>query len=334
MPTQTILQRTLKRPVSFVGLGLHSGKKARITLKPSDDAAGIFFRRKDVPADQALIAARWYKVTDTTLSAGLSNRHGISVSTVEHLMAALRLCQIDNLVIEVDGPEIPIMDGSARPFVDTLSTIGTRSTSTRRKAIWIHKPVEVRQGARYASLLPDTQPRVTVSIDFKEAIIGAQTLSVNIDDRTLLQDIAPARTFGFMDQVEVLRSKGLALGGSLNNAILVDNDRIVNPDGLRFADEFVRHKILDAIGDLSLIGVPVFGHYHAFKSGHFLNKLLINKLLSDKSAWSYIEMDEFYQLHRIEHKYHGADLARKPATATPRSRESHQARKCVRNRQA
>ena len=297
MNTHKIFQRTLKQPVSFVGLGLHSGIKSRITLRPCNDATGIFFRRKDVPAHQALIAARWYKVTDTTLSTGLSNLYGVSVSTVEHLMAALRLCGIDNLEIEVDGPEIPIMDGSARPFVDTLTSIGTRPINQPRKAIWIHKTIEVRDGESYALLLPDTQSRVTVSIDFKESVIGAQTLSVNIDDQSLHQCVAPARTFGFMDQIEDLRGKGLALGGSLNNAILVDNHRIVNPDGLRFEDEFVRHKVLDAIGDLSLIGLPVIGHYHAFKSGHLLNKLLINKLLGDKSAWSYITMDEFCHLH-------------------------------------
>ena len=300
MNTHTIFQRTLKQPVSFVGLGLHSGIKSRITLKPCKDTTGIFFRRKDVPAQQSLIAARWHKVTDTILSTGLSNRYGVSISTVEHLMAALRLCGIDNLAIEVDGPEIPIMDGSAKPFVDTLLTIGTRPTSEPRKAICIRKAVEVHDGESYAMLLPDTQPRVTVSIDFSEPAIGAQTLAVNIDDQSMRQRIAPARTFGFMDQIEDLRSKGLALGGSLNNAILVDNHRIVNPEGLRFEDEFVRHKVLDAIGDLSLIGMPVIGHYHALKGGHLLNKLLIRKFLSDKSAWSYIAMDEFCHLHGID----------------------------------
>ena len=313
MNTYTIFQRTLKQSVSFVGLGLHSGMKSRITLKPCDDATGIFFRRKDVPAQQSLIAARWHKVTDTTLSTGLSNRYGVSVSTVEHLMAALRLCGIDNLEIEVDGPEIPIMDGSARPFVDTLSCIGTRPINEPRKAIWIHKTIEVRDGERYALLLPDTKSRVTVSIDFREPAIGAQSLSVNIDDQSMHQQIAPARTFGFLDQVENLRSKGLALGGSLNNAILVDNHRIVNPEGLRFEDEFVRHKVLDAIGDLSLIGMPVIGHYHAFKSGHLLNKLLINKLLADKSAWSYIAMDEFCHLQGIEPEFNDTEVEERMA---------------------
>jgi UDP-3-O-[3-hydroxymyristoyl] N-acetylglucosamine deacetylase len=300
MNKQTTRQRTLRQAVSFVGLGLHSGKKTRMTLRPCDDASGIFFRRKDVPTARSLIAARWHRVSSTTLSTGLSNSHDVSISTVEHLMAALRLCAIDNLEIEVDGPEIPIMDGSAKPFVETLKSIGTREIDAPRKAIWIHKPVEVCDGERYALFMPDNQPRVTVSIDFSEPAIGAQTLSVNTDDPDLRQSIAPARTFGFLHEVEQLRERGLALGGSLNNAILVDGERVVNPEGLRFADEFVRHKVLDAIGDLSLIGAPLMGHYHAFKSGHLMNKLLIYKLLTDKSAWSLISMDALNRLQDLE----------------------------------
>ena len=300
MNKQIIKQRTLRQAVSFVGLGLHSGKKTRMTLRPCDDASGIFFRRKDVPTSRSLIAARWHRVSSTNLSTGLSNSHDVSISTVEHLMAALRLCGIDNLEIEVDGPEIPIMDGSAMPFVETLGSIGTREIDTPRKAIWIHKPVEVRDGERYALLMPNNRPRVTVSIDFSEPAIGAQTLSVITDDPELRQSIAPARTFGFLHEVEQLRERGLALGGSLNNAILVDDERVVNPEGLRFADEFVRHKVLDAIGDLSLIGAPLMGHYHAFKSGHLMNKLLIYKLLTDRSAWSLVGMDELQQLQDME----------------------------------
>ena len=300
MNKQTIKQRTLRQAVSFVGLGLHSGKKTRMTLRPCDDASGIFFRRKDVPSSRSLIAARWHRVSSTNLSTGLSNSHDVSISTVEHLMAALRLCGIDNLEIEVDGPEIPIMDGSAMPFVETLGSIGTREIDTPRKAIWIHKPVEVRDGERYALLMPNNRPRVTVSIGFSEPAIGAQTLSVITDDPELRQSIAPARTFGFLHEVEQLRERGLALGGSLNNAILVDGERVVNPEGLRFADEFVRHKVLDAIGDLSLIGAPLMGHYYAFKSGHLMNKLLIYKLLTDRSAWSLIGMNELQQLQDME----------------------------------
>lgn len=300
MNKQITLQHTLKKTVSFVGRGLHSGSKSRITLKPCDDTTGIFFRRKDIKPSQAFIAARWYKVTDTNLSTMLTNQYGVSVSTVEHLLAALRICQIDNLEIEVDGPEIPIMDGSAMPFVDTLNNIGIRSINADRKAIWIHKIVEVREADRYALLVPDIQPRVTVSIDFQEKAIGAQTLSVNLNDPSLAQTIAPARTFGFLDQIEELHNRGLALGGSLKNAILVDDHKVVNQEGLRFKDEFVRHKVLDAIEDMSLVGVPIIGHYHAFKDGHLLNKLLLNKLIMDKSAWSYVSLDDFYQLHDIE----------------------------------
>lgn len=300
MSKQITRQRTIRQTVSFVGLGLHSGKKTRMTLRPCDDASGIFFRRKDVPSSRSLIAARWHRVSSTTLSTGLSNSHDISISTVEHLLAALRLCGIDNLEIEVDGPEIPIMDGSAKPFVETLQSIGTRETEAPRKVLLIHKPIEVRDDERYALFMPDNQPRVTVSIDFSEPAIGAQTLSVNTDDPEMRHSIAPARTFGFMHEVEQLRERGLALGGSLNNAILVDDERIVNPEGLRFSDEFVRHKVLDAIGDLSLIGVPVMGHYHAFKSGHLMNKLLIYKLLTDKSAWSLIDMDQLQRLQQDE----------------------------------
>ncbi|MCK5667117.1 MAG: UDP-3-O-acyl-N-acetylglucosamine deacetylase, partial [Thiotrichaceae bacterium] len=161
MNTVNSLQRTLKQSVSFVGLGLHSGVKSRITLKPCEDASGIFFKRMDVPERQALIAARWYKISDTTLSTVLTNQHGISVSTVEHLMAALTICGIDNLIIELDGPEIPIMDGSAKPFVDTLMKIGTRSLNAVKKAIWIHKTIKVQKGNQYALLSPGTQSKIT-----------------------------------------------------------------------------------------------------------------------------------------------------------------------------
>lgn len=303
MKNQAIYQCTIKKPVSFVGLGLHSGARSRITIRPCYEATGIFFRRMDVTGDESRIAAKWYNITDTTLSTGLTNRHGHTVSTVEHLMAALRLCGIDNAEIEVTGSEIPIMDGSAKPFVDSLLKAGKFVINEPRKAIWVHKAIEVTAGERRAMLLPDTQPGITVSIDFEEKAIGLQSLTVDVNDHNLLQEIAPARTFGFVNQIEKLRNQGLVLGGSLNNAVLVDNDRVVNSNGLRFENEFVRHKILDTIGDLALIGVPLIGDYRGFKSGHYLNKLLINKLLSNKSAWSYIRMDDFYQLHGEAPRY-------------------------------
>lgn len=316
MKNNAHLQRTIKSPVSFVGTGLHSGTQSRITLKPCMDGSGIFFRRKDVPAQHALIAARWFKVSDTTLSTVLSNSYGTSISTVEHLMAALRICQIDNLEIEVYGSEIPIMDGSAKPFVEMLMSIGTQITQTQQKVICINKTVEVSEGDQYALLVPDNQARITVAIEFKEKAIGSQSLSVRTSDAQLRQTIAPARTFGFLDQVEQLQNNGLALGGSLKNAILVDDDQVVNAEGLRFEDEFVRHKILDAIGDLALIGFPIMGHYHAFKGGHLLNKRLINKLIKDKSAWSLLTLDEFYQIHGQPDDYY------KPWDRTQKNPES------------
>ncbi|MCK5649705.1 MAG: UDP-3-O-[3-hydroxymyristoyl] N-acetylglucosamine deacetylase [Gammaproteobacteria bacterium] len=292
MNTHSVFQRTLKHSVSFAGVGLHSGVKSRITLKPCTTATGLFFRRKDVPYQQSLIPARWNNVTDTTLSTVLSNHYGHRVATVEHLLAALQLCRIDNLEIEVEGNELPIMDGSAKPFVDTLLRIGSRSIEIPGKVICIHEKIQVRDGNQFALILPDTQPRVTVSIDFKERAIGAQSFSVNLNDNNLSQSIAPARTFGFADQIAEIQRKGLALGGSLSNAVLVDNERIVNHEGLRFKDEFVRHKVLDAIGDLALAGAPIIGHYHAFKGGHSLNTRLMKKLFANKSAWSYVSIDE------------------------------------------
>ncbi len=289
----SISECTLKKSVSFVGRGLHNGVQSRITLKPSKKSTGIFFRRKDVPYHQSLIPARWNYVVDSTLSTVLSNPHGYSVSTVEHLMAALKICHIDNLEIEVEGNELPIMDGSAQPFVDMMLDIGTQSIRVPKKVICIHKKIEVRDGSRYALLLPDSQPKVSISIDFKEKAIGTQNLSININDKHLSRNIAPARTFGFRNQIEDLQRRGLVLGGALSNAILVDNDKIINLEGLRFNDEFVRHKILDAIGDLALSGFPIMGHYYAFKGGHLLNVRLLKKLFADKSAWSYMTVNEY-----------------------------------------
>ncbi len=318
MVFKTHFQRTIKESISFVGLGLHSGIKSRITLSPCENELGIYFKLKGCDSPENIIEARWYNVTNTTLSTVLSNQYGISISTVEHLMAALRICQIDNLEIEVDGPEIPIMDGSAKPFLDTLSKIGTKNTKipTNSVAILINKPIEVHCGEQYALFIPDNEQRITVSINFKENIIGAQTHSVVMNDASLHQDIAPARTFGFLEQVEALRKKGYVLGGSLKNAIVVNNDKIVNKEGLRFSNEFVRHKILDTIGDLSLIGVPIIGHYHSYKGGHLINNLLIKKLFEETSAWSYIPLEEHKYLYgqyviasnnesvNIEYNYH------------------------------
>ncbi|MET0066684.1 MAG: UDP-3-O-acyl-N-acetylglucosamine deacetylase [Candidatus Thiodiazotropha sp.] len=291
-----IEQRTLRQAISFVGIGLHSGRMTRLTLRPNHDSSGILFQRTDTASGRGLIAARWYNVSDTRLSTTISNEHGVSVATVEHLMAALAGCGVDNALIDIDGPEVPIMDGSAEPFATSIEKYGTVSLQIPRHAIWIQQPVEVRDGDRHALLLPANKPRITLSIDFPDTLIGTQVYSIELVNEAFVQQLARSRTFGFVQQIETLRDQGLALGGSLNNAILVDGDRIINRGGLRFADEFVRHKVLDAYGDLALAGVPIIGHYYGHKSGHELNKRLMNKLFESHSSWSYVTLGDYEQM--------------------------------------
>jgi len=291
-----VFQRTLGEKISFLGIGLHTGRKATLTLRPSVDAGGLFFQRTDVEPGTGLIAARWYNVTDTTLSTVIGNSHGVTVATVEHLMAALCGCGVDNALIDIDGPEVPIMDGSAEPFASTIERLGTRPLSTPRNAIWIQRPIEVREGEKYALLIPSSNQRITISIDFPDTAIGSQTCSVELVNEAFRKDVARARTFGFAEQIENLKRSGLARGGSLKNAVLVDGERVVNREGLRFDDEFVRHKILDALGDLALAGVPIIGHYYAYKAGHRLNQKLIRKLFAEHSAWSYIPVEDYNRM--------------------------------------
>ncbi|MCU7844766.1 MAG: UDP-3-O-acyl-N-acetylglucosamine deacetylase [Candidatus Thiodiazotropha sp. (ex Monitilora ramsayi)] len=294
--TRNVEQRTIKQGASFVGIGLHTGRKTTLTVRPSHDTGGIFFLRTDVESGNGLIAARWYNVSDTTLSTTITNNHGVSVSTIEHLMAALMGCGIDNALIEIDGPEVPIMDGSAEPFTSTFEKYGTVSIQAPRNAIWIQQPIEVCEGDKYALILPYPKQRITLSIDFPQAAIGSQTYSIELENEAFLDNIARSRTFGFTEQIKQLQRRGMAKGGSLKNAILVDGGQVINPEGLRFKDEFVRHKVLDAFGDLSLAGVPIIGHYYAHKAGHSLNKRLIQKLFESRAAWTYITVNEYEQM--------------------------------------
>jgi len=290
-----IHQKTLRESISFVGVGLHSGHKTRLTIHPAE-SGGINFQRSDVPPGTGLVAAKWYNVVDTTLSTVLANEHGVQVATVEHLMAALHGCGVDNALIDIDGPEVPILDGSAEPFTSTIEKYGTRELPERRNAIWIQQPIEVRQGDKFALLLPNPGQRITVTIDFPGTAIGVQTFSLELVNEAFRHDVARARTFGFAREIDALRRRGLARGGSLNNAILVDGDRIVNREGLRFANEFVRHKVLDAYGDMALAGVPIIGHYYGHKAGHALNQQLMQKLFAEISAWSYVRMEDYYRM--------------------------------------
>lgn len=295
-----VCQKTLKQSITYVGVGLHSGQNVSMTVHPGEVDSGIHFLRKDVPSGEGLVPARWYNVVDTRLSTAIGNEYGYRVDTIEHLMAALRGCGVDNAMIELDGPEVPIMDGSSHPFVSMIERIGTVDQTSQRHAIWIQRPIEVRDGDKYAILMPSNTARITVEIDFRNTAIGSQTMSVELVNEAFHHQVSRARTFGFAQQIEALREKGLALGGSLRNAILVDGDRIVNEEGLRFDDEFVRHKILDSLGDLALAGVPIMGHYYGRKPGHELNSRLMNKMFEERGSWSYTTVDDFEALMGIQ----------------------------------
>ncbi|MFW2373151.1 MAG: UDP-3-O-acyl-N-acetylglucosamine deacetylase [Gammaproteobacteria bacterium] len=313
---QVTMQRTLKYSISYVGTGLHTGAKTIMTIKPAEENCGIVFVRKDIHFIDNQVPARWYNVVDTTMSTTLSNQDDVTVATVEHLMAALLGCGVDNAIIELDGPEVPIMDGSAMPFVSVIEKTGTVDQSVRRKAIWIHRPTEVRHGEKYAILMPSDLPRITVEINFPNSAIGSQTYSMALINEAFRNDVSRARTFGFKSDIKQLKHQGLAKGGTLNNAILVDGERIVNQEGLRFEDEFVRHKVLDAMGDLALVGVPIIGHFYAYKPGHKLNNALIKQLMQIPDGWSYVSIDDIHSLIGPEEKkkkYSGKPFSMKTA---------------------
>jgi UDP-3-O-[3-hydroxymyristoyl] N-acetylglucosamine deacetylase len=278
-------QHTLALNLTFVGPGLHSGLPVRMTLQAADPDSGIIFIRSDMPAFQSEISARWYNVTDTRLSTTISNRFGAKVSTIEHLMAALYLCGIDNARIVLNGPEVPIMDGSAEPFVRMIQQTGILQQNTERRAIVIRHQVRVEEQGKSASFLPAPVPWVDMAIEFDNAAIGHQELSVPLDRELLAFDVSAARTFGFQEQIDTLRKLGLAKGGSLQNAVLIGDNGVINQEGLRFEDEFVRHKVLDAVGDLSLAGMTIVGRFMGMCSGHGLNNQLLRQLLAQEDAW-------------------------------------------------
>jgi len=300
--TQSVKQRTLTQAISYVGVGLHTGEKVKMVLMPAKENTGINFIRTDVNEADNVIPARWYNVTDTTLSTVISNADNISVGTIEHLLAALLGCGVDNATIEISGPEVPIMDGSAEPFVSVIEKVGTIDQPANRKALWIHRPIEVRDGDKYSILMPSNTSRITVEIDFQASAIGSQTHSVTLVNEAFRHDIARARTFGFANDLQKLKNLGLAKGGSLKNAVLVDGDRIVNEEGLRYKNEFVRHKILDVMGDFALVGVPVIGHLYARKPGHKLNNMLIKQMIKFPDTWSYVDIDDFNALTNANSK--------------------------------
>jgi UDP-3-O-[3-hydroxymyristoyl] N-acetylglucosamine deacetylase len=287
-----IRQRTLKRQVTATGVGLHTGEKVKLVLGPAAPGSGIVFRRVDLhPVLE--IPVNPYAVGDTRLSSCLV-QDGERVSTVEHLMSALAGLGIDNVRVDLNGPEIPIMDGSSAPFVYLVQSAGIEAQAAPKRFVRVLKPVEVRQDDKFVRFDPFEGYRLDFSIDFDHPAFDRAGNHVVIDfaASSYVKEVSRARTFGFMSDVEMMRSQGLALGGSLNNAIVMDEYRILNADGLRYENEFVKHKILDAIGDLYLLGHPVIGSYTAYKSGHALNNALLRKLLEDKEAWELVSFGE------------------------------------------
>ncbi len=285
--TSQYFQHTLAQTAIFVGRGLHSGESVRMVVQPADADTGILFVRTDVSPKQAEISARWHNVTDTRLNTKITNRHGVGVATIEHLMAALYVAGIDNARIQLNGPEVPIMDGSAEPFLRMFRKVGTRQQLAERRAIVVRQPVRVEETGRSASFLPAPIPWIDMAIDFEHTSIGHQALSIPLERELLSDDIMAARTFGFQDQIETLRKLGLAKGGSLQNAVLVGDEGVINVEGLRYSDEFVRHKVLDAVGDLALSGYTIFGRFVGMCSGHGLNNQLLRCLLQNEQAWTF-----------------------------------------------
>lgn len=301
-----IRQRTLKNSVQATGVGLHTGCKVFMTLRPAAPDTGIVFRRTDLtePID---IKAEPHMVGDTRLSSTLE-RDGVRVATIEHLMSAFAGLGIDNVYIDLSGPEVPIMDGSASPFVFLLQSAGIVEQNALKRFIRIKKSVQIVDGDKWVKLDPYDGFRLDFTIAFKHPVLQDTNQHVSMDfaETSYIREISRARTFGFMQDVEYLRSQGLALGGGLDNAIVMDEFRILNTDGLRYEDEFVKHKVLDAIGDLYILGHPLVGAFSAHKSGHALNNRLCRCLLADATAWEFATYDEvetapaaFARLHTL-----------------------------------
>ncbi len=286
-----IRQRTLKNVIRATGVGLHTGQKIRLTLSPAPVDHGIVFRRVDLdPAVE--IVAHAHQVGDTTLSTSLGTGD-VRVSTVEHLLSAMAGIGIDNAIIDVDGPEVPLMDGSAGPFVFLLQSAGIRDQDAPKKFIRIIREIEVRDGDKVASFSPFNGFKVAFSIDFDHPVFRDKPLQAEIDFSTTsyVKEVSRARTFGFVHEFEYMRSRGLARGASVDNAIAVDEFSILNEYGLRYEDEFVKHKILDAIGDLYLLGNSLIGEFRAHKSGHALNNILLRELIANEDAWEVVTFD-------------------------------------------
>lgn len=285
------MQHTLAKAVSCAGVGVHSGVRARLTLKPAPAGTGIVFVRTDVPKGTGTVPAHAETVTDTQLGTTISNEHGVSVAVVEHLLAAIAGLGIDNLIVEIDAQEVPIMDGSSSVFYELMMLAGLKAQGALRRRIRVLERVEVVDGPKRASLSPVADDSLTMRarIEYTDQTIGVQQMALRLLPGSFARDLAFARTFGFARDVDMLRAMGLARGGSLENAVVIGDNGIMNPEGLRVEDEFIRHKMLDAVGDLMLAGAPIAGAYEAVQPGHGINNKLVRALLANPTAWCWEE---------------------------------------------
>jgi UDP-3-O-[3-hydroxymyristoyl] N-acetylglucosamine deacetylase len=288
-----VRQRTLQQAVRASGIGLHSGRKVFMSLLPAGPDTGIVFRRTDLsPPVEIPVKADWLR--EATMCSTLVHDNGTKVATIEHLMSALAGLGIDNCIVELSSPEVPIMDGSAGPFVFLIQSAGIHEQDAAKKFIRILQPVQVQEGDKWARFEPYNGYRLNFGIEFKHPAFrsGRQQASIDFSTTSYVREVSRARTFGFMRELDQLRANNLGLGASLDNVVALDEYRVVNADGLRFEDEFVRHKILDAVGDLYLLGHSVIGAYSAYKSGHALNNKLVRAVLADEKAWDLVTFSE------------------------------------------
>ena len=285
MSASAYFQHTVAGPVIFAGVGLHTGSHVRVAVRPAPVDAGVVFVRTDVHDRDNRVPVNPEAVCQTQLGTVINNAADVRVSTIEHLMAALAALAIDNCVVELDGPEVPIMDGSSEPFVQILDRAGRRKQEAARRYIEILRTVTVEEGDKRASLSPSDRFEVAFEIAFASKAIGRQRVDLTVDEESFRAELSDCRTFGFVRDVEALRAIGLARGGTMENAVVIDGDRVLNPEGLRRPDEFVRHKALDAVGDLYVLGAPIIGRFEGVLAGHGLNNAVVRALMANPSAW-------------------------------------------------
>ena len=287
-------QTTIKNTISTSGIGLHKGDLIEITLKPSKSNSGINFIRTDIEGDisERTILASYQNVSDTNMCTTIKNKSDCKISTIEHLMAALSGSGVDNIDIEINGPEVPIMDGSSKQFIDLIENAGLSKLSEKRKFLKITRNIEIVDGEKKCSLSPSNNMNFFASIDFSDKVIGKQEASISLENFNFKDNVSKARTFGFMRDVEALRMSGLGLGGSLDNCIIIDDDEVINSEGLRFENEFVVHKLLDAVGDIFTSGYRIQGEYRGYLCGHHMNNLLLKELFDNEDSFEVFEIDD------------------------------------------